>query len=314
MFASMLFVGTVALIALITSRLVDIPGLSSLNTGSGLWLSIIGTSSLILIGAGGAIWTVLYAGTSTERRRAITDRADIELRAQLFPDAKKFPSIPRNENLFNSPGVHLTYRLPCATTPAINLIALAALSLIVNALVAAAATVAVKGFVSSDPHWFLMLLLLPGIYLGFRLTRSFLRQLTETIRLGATSVEVSDLPLYPGQRYEVCLSQMGRQPIESMKVYLACDESATFREGTDVRNESRRVALQKIFHCSPQELHAQPTFTHHSELVMPRNIMHSFQSSSNAVQWKLLVEGVTDTGKEFERIFPVVVYPDAMEV
>ena len=74
-FASLLLVGSFALIALITSRVVDIPGISTLNTGSGLWLSVIGLTSLILIGAGGVIWTLLSAGTSAERRKSITEKS-----------------------------------------------------------------------------------------------------------------------------------------------------------------------------------------------------------------------------------------------
>ena len=312
-FASMWLVGSFALIALVTSRIVDIPGLSSLNAGSGLWLSVIVLASLILIGAGGAIWTFVSAGTSTERRRAITDKADIELRSQLFPDAKKYPSIPHNENLFNSPGIHLAYRLPCVTTSALNLLAFAGLCLMVNGVLAAITVIVTKGLLSGDDQWLLTLALLPLIFLSGRLTWNFLGKLRDTIQLGTTSVEVSGLPFYPGQRYEICLSQIGRKPIRSIKVQLACDETATFREGTDVRNESRRVNLHRIFHCSPQEIHPKTSFAHHSELVMPSHVMHSFQSNSNSIQWKLLVEGVTDSGNEFEREFPVVVYPRTLE-
>ena len=221
----------------------------------------------------------------------------------MFPDAKLYPAIPRNENLFNSPGVHLTYRLPCATSPTIRLIALAIFCLVLNGLVAAVATVVVKGLIGGNTIWLIVVSLIPMTWFAAKTTRHFLSRLSETLRIGPTSIEVSDLPLLPGRRYDICISQAGRVELKSVKVHLACDESATFRNGTDVRNESRRVSLQKVLQCSTDGPRSGHAMVHQAELVMPPKIMHSFQSNSNAVQWKFLVEGTTQAGNAFERVF-----------
>ncbi len=310
LFASMLLGGSFALIALTTSRLVNIPGVSSLNTGSGLWLSVIVLTSFVLIGAGGLLWNLLTAGTSAERRKALASKAaELELLRPQFPDAKDFPTIPLNENLFNSPGVHLTYRLPCSTTPTWNLLALAVLCLMLNGLLAAVAMVVIKSFIAGSPKWILGVLMMSMFWAAVKLTWYFLAKLNETIRIGPTAIEVSDLPLFPGRRYDICITQTGRMSLRSMKVSLACDESATYREGTDVRNEVRRVSLQKVLHCDPNDVVPGTPFVHQGELVLSPEIMHSFQSSSNAIQWKLVVEGRTVRGRSFERVFPVVVFP-----
>jgi len=315
MFAALLLSGSFALIALLTSRIIEIPGVSTLTTGSGLWLSVLVLASLILIGAGGLVWTVLQAGTSAERRNAIASRAaDIDLLSNRLPEARDYPAIPRNENLVNSPGVRLTHRLPCSTSSTWSLLALAFLCLICNGLVASFAVVLFKSFVASQPQWLFLVVLLPLTLIAARLTWHFLHRLRETVRIGPTSVEVSDVPFYPGRRYDLCLVQHGRMSLKSLKLMLACDEFATYREGTDVRIERRRVSLQKVLKCSSVDVRTGTPFVHQGELVMPEQIMHSFRASSNSIQWKLLVQGELQKGGRFEREFPIVVYPNAVEV
>ena len=41
----------------------------------------------------------------------------------------------------------------------------------------------------------------------------------------------------------------------------------------------------------------------------PPTAMHSFQSSSNAIEWNLSVQGRTEDGKPLLRDFAVVVFP-----
>ena len=314
LFACLLLLGSFALMALVTSRMIDIPGVSTLTTGSGLWLSVIVLASLILIGGGGLLWTLLHLGTSAERRRAIASRAaELELLTQGLPRSGDYPTIPRSEPLIDSPGVHLRYRLPSSTAPTWSLLALAVFCLMWNGLLAAVAAVFVKGVVAGKPPWLTLLLLLPMLAVAVRVTWRFLRQLRHELRVGNTSVEVSDLPLYPGQRYDICVVHGGRMPWKILKLLLACDESATFREGTDIRIETRRVWLQKILQFTPMELGRPSTAVHQGEMIVPSDIMHSFQSSNNAVQWKILVQGELAEGEEFERSFPVVVFPPVMD-
>jgi hypothetical protein len=45
------------------------------------------------------------------------------------------------------------------------------------------------------------------------------------------------------------------------------------------------------------------------ELQFPADVMHSFQTAHNAVQWRLIVHGTVEKWSSYERIFPLVVYP-----
>ena len=50
-------------------------------------------------------------------------------------------------------------------------------------------------------------------------------------------------------------------------------------------------------------------YEHECDLEFPTDVMHSFQSDHNAVQWRLVVHGVVEKWSNYERVFPIVVYP-----
>jgi hypothetical protein len=63
---------------------------------------------------------------------------------------------------------------------------------------------------------------------------------------------------------------------------------------------------QRKFDITPQ----QP-FDATFDIVIPDSAMHSFVSSHNAVMWALLVRGRMARWGDFERRFPIYVYPTA---
>ena len=142
-----------------------------------------------------------------------------------------------------------------------------------------------------------------------RVVQAFIVKLRETIRMVPSQVEVSDLPLYPGQRYEVALFQSGRMRLSTLDLSIVCEEHAMFMDGTNLRTETRRVRRQSILQKYGVEVTRLSPFAHACELVVPNNAMHSFQSSSNAVRWHLVLSGKVKRGPTFERVFPILVYP-----
>ena len=90
---------------------------------------------------------------------------------------------------------------------------------------------------------------------------------------------------------------------------LVCDEEATYRQGTDTRTERRRVYEQVVFAASEFEIYPEMPYEHECDLEFPTDVMHSFQSDHNAVQWRLVVHGVVEKWSNYERVFPIVVYP-----
>jgi hypothetical protein len=97
--------------------------------------------------------------------------------------------------------------------------------------------------------------------------------------------------------------------MNSLNVVLACDELATFRQGTDTRTETRRVFEQTVYSREGFEIDPATPFEHEWQMQIPIGSMHSFKSTHNEVRWLLLVKGDVVGWPNFERDYPLIVYP-----
>jgi hypothetical protein len=97
--------------------------------------------------------------------------------------------------------------------------------------------------------------------------------------------------------------------LQHLNLLLACDEQATYRQGTDVRTEVRRVREDTILKLEQVRSKRDSAFEHECELHLPEKVMHSFRSPNNSIQWKLIVNGKVGNWP-FERVFPIVVFPE----
>jgi hypothetical protein len=149
----------------------------------------------------------------------------------------------------------------------------------------------------------------PFALVGIGLILFFVRKFLATTGIGPTLLEISDQPLYPGERYRVFLQQFGRLKINRLEVLLVCEEETTFRHGTDTRMESRLVAQQSLILCQNVEVRQGMPFETDCDLEVPRGAMHSFKSQHNEVNWRLQVRLDVVGWPAYERSFPVIVYP-----
>ena len=132
-----------------------------------------------------------------------------------------------------------------------------------------------------------------------------------TFGVGPTTLEVSDYPLVPGGRCEVFLSQSGRPKLNmtSLRVLLICEEEAKYPVECPTRTETRRVFEEGIIARERIEAHAGSPFKVRGELRVPPGAMHSFVALHNQVRWKVVVQGQSAPGLDFEREYPIVILP-----
>ncbi len=308
-FGSLFVLGVISLTTLLTSQAVS-PDPDFFTLGLGAWLVLIVLTSLILIGGTGFVLTILEVGASAERRSALVRRAgDIELIREVRQRGREYPTIPRDANLTNSPGVKLTYRLPTLESPGWTLAAAGTTCLLCLGTLAVLVAVAVHGFQTGSSPWALVAFLVPFTGVTIWLLRYFIGQLLIHTGIGPTSVEISDHPLVPGRQYDVYLVQSGHLKVHRLTIELICEEEATFRQGTDIRSE-RRVVYRDVISLS-ERFEIEPAIPHEvsGSFKVPDDAMHSFISSHNAIHWKLMVRGVFARWGKQVRSFPVVVYP-----
>ena len=272
------------------------------------WLVLVALIALILIGGGRVVYTVVDVGTSPERRAAIANRATrLDLIREAAQSSSDYPSVPGDANMKNSPGIKLAYRLPIVRSPVLRVLAAGLFCLVWSSIALVFLAVVVNSFLRGRPEWALGLVTIVFLPIGVWSVIYFVRQLVFVAGIGPTGIEISDHPLYPGRSYRVILTQAGRFSVDRLGMVLVCEEEATYRQGTDVRTEIRRVHEQQVFQCENVTMRFGWPFEYECELEIPQHAMHSFRASSNSVQWKLVVEG--EVAKwPFQRNFPVVVF------
>jgi len=274
------------------------------------WLLLLLPLSFIILGGAGLVYTVLEWGKSVERQSALAQRAvQLELFDQAKADGRQYPNIPRQEHLTDSPGTTLTYRLPSVTSPAWMLIVALVLTLVSNGALAIFAATALDDYWHGRPNWLLTLFLVPLTIAGVAAVVFLMRQLLIMTWVGPTVIEISDQPLHPGRKYELFLSQTGRLRMNALRVLLACDEVATYQQGTNTRTETRRVHEAELLRRDDFSIQHGIPYEAHFSLHVPGEAMHSFKSNHNRIEWKLLVQGDVVRWPNYERCFPVVVYP-----
>ncbi len=171
------------------------------------------------------------------------------------------------------------------------------------------AVIAIRRHMAGRPDWFLTLFIVPCVLLGLAAIGFFLRQLLVTTGIGPTLMEISDHPFEPGGQYCLFLSQSGRLTINSMGVWLVCEEAATYRQGTNTRTETQEVHRQELFCRQQFQIERGLRFETEIELSVPEGAMHSFKADHNEINWALAVEGDVVGWPRYKRSFPVIVRP-----
>src|SRR5262249_34950389 len=167
----------------------------------------------------------------------------------------------------------------------------------------------ISGHIAGRHDWILTVLLLPFWGVCYWSVREFLQLLVRSSGMGQTAVEISDPPLVPGREYQAVITQQGQVTIRSLQLWLVCEEEATFTQGTDIRTEAREVYRQSCFERRDFRIEPGMPFTESCRVTVPAAAMHSFQSPHNVVRWKLIVLGEPEGWPNFERGFPIVVFP-----
>jgi len=262
-------------------------------------------SSFVFTGGIGLIWTVVRLGISAERRSALATHASaLDLVHETVPRPKNHPTVPAFDGLTDSPGTELAYRLPTSQSPGWRLLAKTIFALLWNGL----ACVLIV-WVVAEPGWFLACFLIPYLGVSGWTVYYLLQQIWLHTGLGQTAVEISDHPLLPGREYQVHLSQAGHIDVKSIELWLVCEEEVTYRQGTDIRHEVCKVFEQQLVTQGPVEIDSATPFRVTCTFPIPAAAMHSFQMEHNSVHWKLVVRCAPAHWPEFERRFPIVVFP-----
>jgi hypothetical protein len=274
------------------------------------WLMPLLPAAFIFLGGGGLIFAILTWGKSTERIAATTPSTsglDLILPATTG-SSPTFPTVPDFQDLNDSPGTFLRYRLTPGSSDWTTA-AMGVMCVLWNVALVVFGRMAVLSFQRGERDWWLVVFVVLLFAVGIFSLVLFLRRLLITTSVGPTLVEISAHPLVPGGAYEVYVSQAGRVAVAKLSVSLVCEEVAVYRQGTNTRKTTRRVFAQPLVTRESFKIGQGVPFEARTRLQIPHDAMHSFTSAHNRIDWKLVVAAEVARWPDFERGFPVVIRP-----
>jgi hypothetical protein len=274
-----------------------------------IWLMALLPFGCISIGAAGLVWRLSNWGASVERRAAVARRAAAIAPVDGQRPGDAFPSVPPADNLSDSPGTVLTYRLPQAGPGRWALVAMCIAGVVWNVMVTACITHTAFTIQQGQMDWLLAGLSVVFAIAGFALLKACAKGLAHVVEVGRTVVEINQHPLHPGEQCRVHISQHGRLRFHTLRLLLVCTEKVTYSQGTNTRTETRRVYEQVVVEAANVVLRRGDAWEAERDLTIPRDAMHSFRSAHNEIQWQLVVEGTPEGCPVFHRTFPIVVCP-----
>ena len=297
-------------------------------------LRVIIATFLILIGLGWIIRLLWHVGVSAERREAISAQADeLEILRELRHRREDLPTVPR-DRLVPQPGRTLPFRIVPLSRNVWGLVTAALLSTITVSLSSILVLICAKPWLTESAlgsqfnelsekiaeaklatlpqqPWLaggLLLVFIPAA--GWSIFH-FFRQLIKLAGVGPTSVELSKYPLTPGNSYKLFLSQTGRVRLQLFEVELICEEQVTYNQGTDIRTETAVVFSNRLMRQRGVSLTAGKAFETELEFELPASAMHSFNSTNNRVQWKIIVTAKAKKWPNLTRTFRILVFPNS---
>ena len=299
-------------------------------------LRVIIATFLILIGLGWIIRLLWHVGVSAERREAISAQADeLEILRELRHRREDLPTVPR-DRLVPQPGRTLPFRIVPLSRNVWGLVTAALLSTITVSLSSILVLICAKPWLTESAlgsqfnelsekiaeaklatlpqqPWLaggLLLVFIPAA--GWSIFH-FFRQLIKLAGVGPTSVELSKYPLTPGNSYKLFLSQTGRVRLQLFEVELICEEQVTYNQGTDIRTETAVVFSNRLMRQRGVSLTAGKAFETELEFELPALAMHSFNSTNNRVQWKIIVTAKAKKWPNLTRTFRILVFPNSRD-
>lgn len=276
-----------------------------------MWLlTLLLPGALVAFGGSGLLRSLRAWGKSDEHRAAVAGLPErLAPTGQAPAEAPGFPGVPACDDLVNSPGTILRYRLPIESPESWALLGFGLFALVWNAVLVVLAVGAGLDLMGGRVDWLLLALIVPFAIVGIGGIALFIRGLVLATSVGPTQIEVSDHPLRPGRSYEVLVAQSGSGMLRTIELILELEEQATFRQGTDTRTERVVVWSQPIKQWRDVELSPASRFEAEVTISLPDHAMHSFHSEHNVVSWRFVVHGLPDMRPPFCRVFPVVVFP-----
>lgn len=278
-----------------------------------VWLILLLPLAFIFVGGAGLVWTYFNWGVSAERRAALAKTAERLAPAERRVTTGDYPYVPHDLAISDSPGTVMAFRLPSAGRRGLAITSLVLGVLLFVAMVSVFVTLAAHSIYRGQTQPSLVIAAAVFAVAAWLLLRACWRALKRAVAAGESICEISDHPLFPGEQYTLFFTQTGRAKWDVLRLYLACEERSLYQQGTNSRLETRRVHEDLLLEERELVTALEVPYETEVHVVVPGGMMHSFRASHNEICWQLVLEGSSSAFPDWQRKFPVIVYPEPAE-
>jgi len=236
-------------------------------------------------------------------------------RSQRFPflgtvqKRTPFPTIPDPTSINDSPGTHLTYRLPISQIFIIRIIGLSLLCVFWNVIAWIVLFSVFLGNTENPSSLVSRVFAVLFFLLGLGVIVWVINLAISALGVGATLLELSDHPIIPGRSYRLYLMQLGKFHIQDFSVAIVCEEIARFRQGTDTITTRKEVFSKTLFQKTDFETQPDTPLVEEMRFSLPYGAMHSFFTEHNEIRWKISVQVDIVNWPNLNRNCPIIVRP-----
>ena len=308
---TLLIFGVLAGIALISRTRHSGPELSV-----DIWLMALVVLTFIIFGAQGLIRSILQSRMGDGLRFSFQRNVTKFDFSQRVRGGLKLPNVPLFDTILTSRGTVQKWRLPMTTGQPVKTLAVIIFFSIWVCISVVLIYYSVSQYLGTEDElhfswWLPILSLPPSIGLSIWAGRFLKDQLQGRITIDPLKLEISQQPLYPGQKYEVTAIQRGLLHVRSLRIFLVCEEITSFHQGTDVRTETHEVIRERVFQQRRFEIKSGEPLKETFQIEIPADAMHSFQGHYNSLQWKLVSIGRYRDLPEIQRNYALIVHPSS---
>ena len=267
---------------------------------------------LLLIGGSGFVGLWLTIAKKRFSQEYLVDPKNVGLpffRANR--KIKRFPTVPDPTDINDSPGTHLTFRLPTSQISVIHVIGSIVFCAFWNVIAWVVLFSVFLAGADSPPSVMSRIFAVLFFALGLGMIVWVINLALTAFSVGATLLELSDHPIMPGRSCLLHLMQLGVFRMTDYTVAIVCEEVARFRQGTDTITTRKEVFRKELFCKKDFEALRDAPLVEEMRFSLPQGAMHSFVTDHNEICWKFLVQAKVVGGPDLKRECPVIVRPSS---
>ncbi|MDZ7616584.1 MAG: DUF3592 domain-containing protein [Patescibacteria group bacterium] len=197
-----------------------------------------------------------------------------------------------------------------ATSPLGRLAALVLGAVIWNGIVSVMVVIAVNSHRAGNPEWFLTFFAIPFVLAGLGLICAVPYQCLAMLNPSLV-LEVDTATPALGSTLQIdwrLQGQAGR--LSTLKLQLVGEEHATYRRGTNSVTDKHTLFEQIVLETSDM---AEIVAGGHLDVLIPADVMHSFESDNNKIVWSFKATGDIKHWPDMKAEFRLVLRPCDLE-